>query len=88
MTTMQLDSLRNEVALAVLQTESVSLLDKIKRLISREEKKNHEAEVEPEEPLMTKEEILCDFDRACKELKLNLDGKLEFRPVEEVLNEL
>lgn len=36
----------------------------------------------------TKEEVLADFDQACKELKLNLEGKLELRPAEELLNEL
>jgi len=37
---------------------------------------------------MTKEEILANFDQACKELKLNLEGKLDFKPAEELLNEL
>lgn len=36
----------------------------------------------------TKAEVLADFDQACKELKLNLEGKLEFKPAEELLNEL
>lgn len=41
-----------------------------------------------EEPDMTKEEILESIDHAFKELKLNLEGKLEFKPAEELLNEL
>lgn len=36
----------------------------------------------------TKAEVLADFDQACKELKLNLEGKLEFESAEELLNEL
>jgi len=37
---------------------------------------------------MTKEEILEGIDQAFKELKLNLEGKLEFKPIEELLKEL
>lgn len=36
----------------------------------------------------TKTEVLADFDQACKELKLNLEGKLEFKSLEEALDEL
>lgn len=36
----------------------------------------------------TKAEVLADFDQACKELKLNLEGKLEFKPAEELFDEL
>lgn len=46
--------------------------------------------VEEEEPYRprTKAEVLADFDLACKELKLNLEGKLELKSAEELLNEL
>lgn len=37
---------------------------------------------------MTKEEILANFDQACKELKLNLEGKLELKSMEDLLKEL
>ena len=43
---------------------------------------------EEEVPYMTKAEILANFDQACKELKLNLEGKLEFKTLEEALDEL
>lgn len=46
------------------------------------------AVLEDDFPCMTKEEILAHFDQACKELKLNLEGKLEFKTLEEVLKEL
>lgn len=36
----------------------------------------------------TKAELLADFDQSCKELKLNLEGKLELKTLEEALNEL
>ena len=44
--------------------------------------------VKAEEPDMTKEEILESIDSAFKELKLNLEGKLEFKTLEEALDEL
>ena len=50
-------------------------------------KENVVAEEEPYR-LRTKEEVLADFDQACKELKLNLEGKLELKSLEEALNEL
>lgn len=37
---------------------------------------------------MTKEDVIENIDCALKELKLNLDGKLEFKPAEDLLNEL
>jgi len=50
-------------------------------------KENVVAEEEPYRP-RTKEEVLADFDQACKELKLNLEGKLELKSAEELFNEL
>lgn len=41
-----------------------------------------------EEPCMTKEEILSDFDNALHELQSYREGKLELKPLEDVLNEL
>ena len=40
-----------------------------------------------EEPCMTKEEILSGFDNALHELKSYREGKLELKPLEDVLNE-
>ena len=41
-----------------------------------------------EESCMTKEEILSGFDNALHELKFYREGKLELKPLEDVLNEL
>ena len=49
--------------------------------------KKKEEEEEKYKP-QTKAEILSGFDQACKEMKLNLEGKLEFKTLEEALNEL
>lgn len=40
------------------------------------------------EPERTKAEILESIDSAFKELKLNLEGNLQFKTLEEALNEL
>lgn len=61
--------------------DGVSILPKIRKRVRTEKK-------EDEVPCRTKAEILAGFDEACKELKLNLEGKLEFKTLEEALNEL
>ena len=80
MTTTTLESLQNEVirdVLNVRKTHEYAASQPASAVASEEA-----------EPYMTKEEILTNFDQACKELKLNLEGKLEFKPAEELLNEL
>ena len=97
MTTTTLESLQNEVIRDVLNVSDVHILKKLKNFLRCEERKKHEYAAsqpasavasEEAEPYMTKEEILANFDQACKELKLNLEGKLEFKTLEEALNEL
>lgn len=93
MSAVSLESLQNEVIRDVLNINDVNVLKKVKDLLRREERKASEAEVpsvvsEDEVPYMTKEEILANFDQACKELKLNLEGKLELKKAEDLLNEL
>ncbi len=41
-----------------------------------------------EESCMTKEEILSGFDNSLHELKSYREGKIELKPLEDVLNEL
>lgn len=96
MTTTTLESLQNEVIRDVLNVSDVHILKRLKNFLRCEERKTHEyaasqpasAVASEAEPYMTKEEILANFDQACKELKLNLEGKLDFKPAEELLNEL
>ena len=104
MATLTLESLQNELIRDVLRVDNMDILKKVRNLLRREERKTtayaeHVSapstvaeEAEPymtkAEPYMTKEEILANFDQACKELKLNLEGKLEFKTLEEALNEL
>lgn len=97
MATLTLESLQNELIRDVLRVDNVDLLKKLRNLLRREERKaagyaeqpSASASVAEEaEPYMTKKEILANFDQACKELKLNLEGKLEFKNAEDLLNEL
>lgn len=55
----------------------------IKKLAAQKEKASKE-EYKP----ATKEEILAGVEQACKELKLHKKGKLDFKPAEELLDEL
>ena len=56
--------------------------------IQAAQKDTDEACIVQEEPCMTKEEILSGFDSALHELKSYREGKLELKPLEDVLNEL
>ena len=63
----------------------------IKELVKQRENEDNAAlsiAAEEPAPYYTKAEILAGFDEACKELKAQLDGKLEFKPAEQLLNEL
>ena len=97
MATLTLESLQNELIRDVLRVDNMDILKKVRNLLRREERKTTgyaehvsapSTVAEEAEPYMTKEEILANFDQACKELKLNLEGKLEFKTVEEALKEI
>lgn len=84
MDAISLQAVQNDIVRSVLNTYSFDTLNKVKRLLLREEKK---AEATADVTL-SEEEICCNFDQACKELKLSLDGKLELKSLEEALHEL
>lgn len=92
MAILTLETLQNELIREVLNVNDSNVLKKVKNLLRREERKSSDAQAsvlsEEEAPYMTKEEILANFDQACKELKLNLDGKLELKSMEDLLKEL
>ena len=97
MATLTLESMQNELIRDVLRVDNIDILKKVRNLLRREERKTSayaapsstpSTVAEDAEPYMTKEEILANFNQACKELKLNLEGKLEFKTLEEALNEL
>lgn len=70
--------LQNELIRDILDIDNIDILKKIRKLLRKEKHENTTATTvaEDEEPYMSKAEILANFDQACKELKLNLEGKL------------
>lgn len=92
MSTMTLEAMQNELMREILNIDDLHLLEKIKKMIHRNDQKAESATPnvvsEDAAPYMSKAEILEGLAEACKELKQNLEGKLEFKPAEELLNEL
>ena len=89
--TKSLEAVQTELIRDVLKVSDIRVLVKARKMLRREVKKmkrENSCAVDKEEPYMTKAEILANFDQACKELKLNLEGKLEFKTAEEALDEL
>ena len=89
--TMSLEAVQTELIRDILNVSDIHILEKLKSVLRREANKADESAMmvaEDEVPYMTKDEILANVDQACKELKLNLEGKLEFKDAEELLNEL
>lgn len=86
MTTLNIQAAQNDIIRQVLNTQDIHLLDRIRNLFANKEA--DEACMVQEEPCMTKEEILSGFDNALHELKSYREGKLELKPLEDVLNEL
>lgn len=89
---MTLETMQNEVIRDILNIDNLHVLEKVKKMLHREGQKAESTVPsivsEDAEPYMTKAEILEGLAEACKELKQNLEGKLEFKPAEELLNEL
>ena len=81
MTSMELNAelFRNLSYIADDEDSMKKVVKYIKKLVSKKEEK---------EDCMSKEEILAEFDTACKNLKLYKEGKLKARPMEELLAEL
>ena len=88
---MLLEAVQMELIRDILNVDDVLVLEKIRKMLRREDKKAEQGTLcvaEEEVPYMSKAEILANFDQSCKELKLNLEGKLELKNAEELLNEL
>ena len=88
---MSLEAVQTELIRDILNVDDVLVLEKIRKMLRREEKKAEQGTLcvaEEEVPYMSKAEILANFDQSCKELKLNLEGKLELKNAEDLLNEL
>ena len=88
MTALNIQAAQNEIIRQVLNTQDIHLLllDRIRNLFANKEA-NEACKVQ-KEPCMTQEEILSGFDNALHELKSYREGKLELKPLKDVLNEL
>lgn len=99
MTTIELNAMRCELAREILNLESGEMLQKLQIYI-RQLRKEHSSEgyampepstrivAEEEVPYRTKAEILAGVEEAFEHAKLARDGKVQGRPIEELLNEL
>lgn len=81
MTSMELNAelFRNLSYIADDEDSMKKVVKYIKKLVSKKEEK---------EDCMTKEEILAEFDTACKNLKLYKEGKLELQSWEDFRDEM
>ena len=84
MSAMSLEAEKNELIRRILD---VAILRRVKSMLSCEEEQTNVV-AEEAAPYQTKAEILASLDQACKELKLNLEGKLEFKSLDDALNEI
>ena len=90
MSTMSLEAEQTKLIRRILNVSDVTVLNKVKKLLYNEEQKAGGNRMGMSESCtsMTKAEILDGFDQACRELKQNLEDKLEFKTLEEALDEL
>ena len=93
MTTMELNAeiFRQLSYIADEKSYMDKVLAYIKELVKQRKNEDNAAlsiAAEEPAPYYTKAEILAGFDEACKDIKLAREGKLEGRPIEELLNEL
>lgn len=99
MTTIELNAMRCELAREILNLESGEMLQKL-QIYFKQLKKEHSSKgyamtepstrivAEEEVPYRTKAEILAGVEEAFEHAKLARDGKVQGRPIEELLNEL
>ena len=99
MTTMELNAMRCELAREILNVDSSEMLQKLQRYFKRLQKEqptkiyamsedSSMVVAEDEVPYRTKAEILAGVERGLNEVKLYREGKLKFKTLEEVLDEL
>lgn len=91
MSVISLEAEKNDLIRRILDVDDIAILKKMKSMLMNSEREEVNAcmmVAEEPVPYQTKAEILANLDEACKELKLNLEGKLEFKSAEDLLNEL
>ncbi|MDO5523463.1 MAG: hypothetical protein Q4G48_05390 [Bacteroidia bacterium] len=82
---------KNSIIRQLLDVNDAEVLEQVKQLLRRENKK-HPADwvSEPEEEYkpLNKQEVLSGLNEAFAEARLAREGKLQGRPLKDVLNEL
>lgn len=76
---------RYDIIRRVMNIDNSELLKRFDNYIKREERKATQKQEEEYHDL-TKEELIAGLEQAFKEAKLAREGKLEGRPIDEVLN--
>jgi hypothetical protein len=71
---MSLAGMKNDLIRRILDEDNASVLKEVKEIL--------------EPTPRTKEELLADFDEACKEVRMSIEGKIKLKTLEEALNEL
>lgn len=91
MSAMSLEAEKNDLIRRILDVDDIAILKKMKSMLMNSEiEEVNTCMMVADEPVpyQTKAEILANLDEACKELKLNLEGKLEFKSLDDALDEL
>lgn len=92
MSTTTLEAMQNEVIREILNIDNLHVLEKVKKMLRRSEQKAESTTPtvvsEDAELYTTKTEILEGMAEAFKTAKLAREGKVQGRPIEELLNEL
>lgn len=91
MSAMSLEAEKNDLIRRILDVDDIAILKKMKSMLMNSEMEEvNTCMMVADEPVpyQTKAEILANLDEACKELKLNLEGKLEFKSLDDALDEL
>ena len=98
MTTIELNAMRCELAREILNVESGEILQKLQLYFKRlKEEQSSDAYgktesstmsvAEEDVPYRAKAEILAGVEKSFEELKLYQEGKLQFKSLEEMLND-
>ena len=85
MQTFTIERQRHDIIRRVMNIDNSELLKRFDNYIKREERKATQKQEEEYHDL-TKEELIAGLEQAFKEAKLAREGKLEGRPIDEVLN--
>lgn len=89
MDTMSLQAEQNDLIRMILDVQDLNVLRRIRKAFTQEEAEASRACVcEEAEPYKSRAEIEADWQEVCHTIKEARKGKVQGRPVEELLNEL